>query len=53
MTPEVFDYLAPKLIYGCGTVKDIRDGDVNIKAEERNQVDESEPKEKEIKNDSI
>ena len=53
MTPEVFNYLAPKIIYGCGTVRDIPVGDVNIQAEEGNQVDESGPSEKGIKNDPI
>ena len=34
MTPEVFNYLAPKIIYGCGIVKDISNGDINDQTEE-------------------
>lgn len=53
MIPEVFYYLAPKIIYGCGNVKDIRARDVNNPTEEGSQVDENGPMDKGRKNQPI
>ena len=41
MTREVFNYLAPKIIYGCGTVQDVPAEDINNQTEEGGQVDEN------------